>query len=160
MDPAPAPDEPPQQRWIDGPRLLIGIVVAALAAGPVFFIAGTLASAFVASPGGDVFRWTEAEALPLLLFRAIRYAFLPALLPATLGAALMAVFGAMFTGARSWLAWLLAGAVEAGLICLLFPDLLAFRLLAVALLITGIACAAICRAFARWPADEGAETKA
>ncbi len=64
--------------------------------------------------------------------------------------------GAMFTGARSWLAWLAAGAVEAGVICLLFPDLLGFRIVLVALVATGIVCAAICRPFARWPADADA----
>jgi hypothetical protein len=151
MDPATEPNKP--QRLVDGPRLLAGIVVAALAAGPVFFIAGTLISGFLASPGAEVFSWAGAEALPFLLLLAIRYAFLPAILPVTLGAAAMAVLGAMFRGARSWLAWMLAGAVLAGVICLLFPDLLAFRPLAVALLITGIICAAICRAFARWPED-------
>jgi hypothetical protein len=158
MDPTPAPNKP--QRLIDGPRLLAGIVVAALAAGPVFFIAGTLASGFIASPGAEVFRWAEAEALPLILLYSVRYAFLPALLPATLGAALMAVIGAMFTGARSWLAWLAAGAMEAGVICLLFPDLLGFKLVLVAVVATGVLCAAICRAFARWPQDEGAEDPA
>ena len=59
-------------------------------------------------------------------------------------------------GARSWLAWMLAGAMVAGLICLLFPDLLSFRLLAVALVVTGIVCGAVCRAFTRWPEDAGA----
>jgi hypothetical protein len=69
----------------------------------------------------------------------------------------MAVLGAMFRGARSWFAWMLAGLVLAGLICLLFPDLLrTFRLLAVALLITGLLCGAICRALARWPEDADA----
>jgi hypothetical protein len=51
---------------------------------------------------------------------------------------------------------MLAGAILAGLICLLFPDLLSFRLLAVALLVTGIFCGVICRAFARWPEDADA----
>jgi len=155
MDPAPAANRP--QRLIAGPRLLAGIVVAALAAGPVFFIAGSLLSGFVASPGGEVFGWTtDAEALPLILLLSIRYAFLPAVLPVTLGAAAMAVLGAMFRGARAWLAWMLAGALLAGLVCLLFPDLLSrYRLLAAALLVTGIACGLICRAFARWPEDAG-----
>ena len=150
---APAPEPNKRQRLIDGPRLLGGIVVAALAAGPIFFIAGTLVSGLIASPGGDVFRWAEAQALPLILLQAVYYAFLPSILPVTLGAAGMSVLGAMFRSARAWLAWMLAGAILAGIICLLFPDLLSFRLLAVALLITGIICGAICRAFARWPED-------
>ena len=154
MDPAPAPSK--RQRLVDGPRLLAGIVVTALAAGPVFFIAGTLASGFIASPGREVFSWAEAQPLPFILLLSVRYAFLPALLPATLGAAAMAVLGAMFRRARSWLAWMLAGAILAGLACLLFPDLLAFRLLAVALLVTGLASGLICRAFARWPVDADA----
>jgi hypothetical protein len=153
---APAPEPNKRQRLVDGPRLLGGIVVAALAAGPFFFIAGTLVSGLIASPGGEVFRWAEAEALPLILLQAVYYAFLPSILPVTLGAAGMAVLGAMFRSARAWLAWMLAGAILAGLICLLFPDLLSFRLLAVALLITGIVCGAICRAFARWPEDADA----
>ena len=151
MDPAPRPNK--SRRLVDGPRLLGGIVVAALAAGPVFFLAGTLVTGAVASPGAEVFSWAEAQALPFILLSAIRYAFLPAVLPVTLGAAGMAVLGAMFRRARSWLAWLLAGVLLAGLICLLFPDLLSFRLLAVALLMTGTICGAICRAFARWPED-------
>lgn len=158
MAPAPGPNRP--QRLVHGPRLLAGIVVAALAAGPVFFIAGTLASAFVASPGGEVFRWVEAADLPVIMLMAVRYAFLPAVLPVTLGAAAMAVLGAMFRRARSWLAWMFAGLLLAGLICLLFPDLLSFRLLAVALLITGIVCGIICRAFARWPEDADAPGRA
>ena len=55
---------------------------------------------------------------------------------------------------------LLAGAILAGIACLLFPDLLAFRLLAVALLITGLVCGLICRAFARWPEDADAADQA
>jgi hypothetical protein len=154
---APAPEPNRRQRLVDGPRLLAGIVVAALAAGPVFFLSGTLLSAFVASRGGEVFRWAEGEALPFILLQSIFYTFLPALLPATLGAAGMAVLGAMFRHARWWLVWLLAGALLAGLICLLFPDLLlTFPLLAIALLITGISCGAICRAFVRWPEDADA----
>lgn len=157
MAPTPEPNKP--QRLVDGPRLLAGIVVAALAAGPVFFIAGSLVSAFIASPGGEVFHWVGAQDLPLILLLSVRYSFLPALLPVTLGTAAMAVLGAMFRRARSWLAWMLAGVVLAGLICLLFPDLLSFRLLAVALLLTGIACAIVCRAFARWPEDADAPAR-
>ena len=153
---APAPETNRRRRLVDGPRLLGGIVVAALAAGPVFFIAGTLLSGVIASPGGEVFRWAEGQPLPFILLLSVRYAFLSAILPATLGAAGMAVLGAMFRGARSWLAWMLAGAMVAGLICLLFPDLLSFRLLAVALVVTGIVCGAVCRAFTRWPEDAGA----
>ena len=160
MDPAPEKAEPARQRLVDGVRLLIGIVVAAVAAGPIFFISGALASGLINSAGNEVFDWASAGDLPLILLFAIGYAFLPALLPATLGAAIMAVLGAMFLGARSWLAWLAAGAIEAGMICLLFPDLFSFRLLIVALVTTSIACAAICRAFARWPADEDAEIEA
>ena len=149
---APAPNKP--QRLVDGPRLLAGIVVAALAAGPVFVIAGTLLSGAIGSRGAEVFRWAEGQPLPFILLLSVRYVFLSAILPATLGAAGMAVLGAMFRGARAWLAWLLAGAALAGLICLIFPDLLTvYRLLAVALLITGMICGAICRAFARWPED-------
>jgi hypothetical protein len=154
-----APALPPnnRQRLVDGPRLLAGIVVTALAAGPVFFIAGTLASGFIASPGGEVFSWAEGQALPFILLLSIRYAFLPAILPVTLGAAAMVVLGAMFRAARSWLAWLLAGAILAGIACLLFPDLLStYRKLAVALMIAGPVCGLICRAFARWPQDAGA----
>lgn len=154
MDPKPPANK--RQRLVDGPRLLAGIVVAALAAGPVFFIAGTLLAGVIASPGGEVFSWAESQSLPFILLTAIRYAFLPAILPTTLGAAAMAVLGAMFRGARSWLAWPLAGAILAGIACLLFPDLLVFRLLAVALLTTGAICGIICRAFARWPQDADA----
>jgi hypothetical protein len=155
MDRTPEPTS--RQKLVDGPRLLAGIVVAALAAGPVFFTAGTLLSGLIVSPGAEAFRWAEGADLPILLLLSVRYAFLPALLPVTIGAAAMAVLGAMFRRARSWLAWLLAGLVLAGVVCLaLFPDLLTFRLLAVALLITGIACAMICRAFVRWPEDADA----
>jgi len=154
MAEAPAPNK--RQRLVDGPRLLAGIVVAALAAGPVFFIAGTLLAPVIASPG-SVFGWVEGQALPFVLLLSVRYVFLSAILPVTLGATAMAVLGAMFRGARSWLAWLLAGLILAGLICLLLPDLLStFRQLGVALLITGSACGLICRAFARWPHDADA----
>ena len=153
---APAPGPSKRQRLVDGPRLLAGIVVTALAAGPVFFIAGTLLSGVIASPGQEAFRWAEGQALPFILLLSVRYAFLSAILPVTLGAAAMSVLGAMFRGARSWLAWMLAGTILAGIACLLFPDLLAFRLLAVALLLTGIVCGIVCRAFARWPEDAGA----
>jgi hypothetical protein len=47
----------------------------------------------------------------------------------------------------------------AGLICLLYPDLLSrYRLLAAALLASGILCGLICRAFARWPEEAGTPT--
>ena len=155
MVPEPAPNK--RQRLVDGARLLGGIVVTALAAGPVFFVAGTLASGIVPSLGGEVFSWAEGQALPLILLQAIYKAFLPSLLPVTLGAAAMVVLGAMFRRARSWLAWMLAGGILAGIICLLFPDMLStYRRVAVALLITGIACGLICRAFARWPQDADA----
>jgi hypothetical protein len=153
----PAPEPNKRQRLVDGPRLLGGIVVTALAAGPVFFVAGTLASSFVPSLGGEVFGWAKGQALPLILLQAIYKAFLSSLLPVTLGAAAMVVLGAMFRRARSWPAWMTAGAILAGIICLLFTDTLStYRLLAVALLITGIICGAICRAFARWPEDADA----
>ena len=152
MAPVPGPNR--RQRLIDGPRLFAGIVVTALAAGPLFFLSGTLLMAVMASPGGETFRWAENQALPLILLASVRYAFLPAILPVTLGAAAMVVLGAMFRTARSWLVWAFAGLALAGIVCLLFPDLLAtFRLLAVALLITGLCCGIICRAFARWPED-------
>ena len=155
MDPAPTANK--RRRLVDGPRLLAGIVVTALAAGPIFFIAGTVASSFIASPGRDVFSWAEGQPLPLILLQAIYKAFLPSVLPVTLGAAAMVVLGAMFRRARSWLAWLLAGGILAGIACLLFPDLLStYRQLAVALLIAGPACGLICRAFARWPQDADA----
>ena len=153
---APAPEANKRQQLVDGPRLLAGIVVTALAAGPVFFLSGTLVSGFLGSPGGEVFRWAEAQALPLILLQAIYYAFLPAILPVTFGAAAMVVLGAMFRAARAWLAWMLAGAILTAIICLLFPDLLTFRLLAVALLITGMVSGIICRAFVRWPEDADA----
>lgn len=159
MSQAPGPNKP--QRLVHGPRLLAGIVVAALAAGPVFFIAGSLASAFMTAHGMEVFRWVEAEELPLILLRSMRYVFLSAILPATLGAAAMAVLGAMFRGARSWLAWMFAGAVLAGLICLVFPDLVVtYRVHAVALLVTAVICGIICRAFVRWPEDADAADEA
>jgi len=154
---APEPPANKRQRLVDGPRLLAGIVVAALAAGPAFFIAGTLLSGLVPSRGGEVFRWAEAADLPIILLMSVRYAFLSAVLPVTLGAAAMAVLGAMFRRARSWLAWMLAGLVLAALVCLLFPDFLTvYRLLAAALLVTGVSCGMICRAFARWPVDADA----
>lgn len=153
-----APPEPnKRQRLVDGPRLLAGIVVTALAAGPLFFIAGTLLSTLVASRGGEVFHWAEAQSLPFILLLSVRYAFLSSLLPVTLGAAAMVVLGAMYRRARSWFFWMLAGASLAGIICLLFPDMLStYRLLAIALLITGMACGLICRAFIRWPEDADA----
>jgi hypothetical protein len=157
---APVPEPNRRQRLIDGPRLFAGIVVTALAAGPLFFISGALVSALMTSRGGEVFRWAETQALPLILLNAIRYAFLPAILPVTLGAAAMVVLGAMFRSARSWLAWAFVGTLLAGFICLLFPDLLSFRLLAVALLITGLISGIVCRAFARWPEDADAADEA
>lgn len=155
MGPEPAPSK--RQRLVDGPRLLGGIVVTALAAGPIFFIAGTLLSGAIASRGTEVFRWADGQPLPFILLLSIRYVFLSAILPTTLGAASMVVLGAMFRRARSWLAWMLAGMILAGIICLIFSDLLSnYRLLGVALLITGPVCGAICRAFARWPEDADA----
>jgi hypothetical protein len=158
---APAPEPGRRQKLVDGPRLLAGIVVAALAAGPVFFIAGALGSSFIVSTGAEAFRWAEATDLPVLLLLSVRYVFLSAVLPVTLGTAAMVVLGAMFRGARSWVLWILAGAALAGLICLLFPDLVStFRLHGFALLVTGIACGIICRAFARWPEDADAADEA
>lgn len=158
---APTPEPNKRQRLVDGPRLLAGIVVTALAAGPVFFLAGSLASRFIASRGGEVFGLVEGQALPIILLLSVRYVFLSAVLPVTLGAAAMTVLGAMFRRARSWLAWMFAGALLAGLICLLFPDLLStFRRLGVALLVTGPVCGLICRAFARWPEDADAPDQA
>jgi hypothetical protein len=157
MVPPPRPSEPGRRRLIDGPRLFAGIIVGALAAGPLFFLAGTFAAPLIPSLGGEAFRWTEGQALPLILIEAIRGAFLSALLPMSLGAAMMGVLGVLFRRARSWLAWLAAGLAEAGLICLLFFS--GFPLLMAALFVTGLGCAAICRAFARWP-DEGADASA
>lgn len=153
MERAPAGDESERRRFVDGPRLIVGIVVAAVAAGPAFFVSGMLASELIAAP--DEAAFSRAGALPLTLLYAIRYAFLPALLPVTFAAAAMAVLGAMFLGARSYLAWLSAGAIEAALISVLFPDLLGFPVVIAALVMTGMVCAVICRAFVRWPAEAG-----
>lgn len=155
------PSEPPRRRWIDGPRLLIGIVVASLAAGPVFFLAGIYLPLVIAGSRVEeaVFFQAGADAppLPLLLLLAIRYAFLPALLPLTILAAALAVLGAMWMTARAWAVWVATGLLAAGLVALLFPDLWTMRQLLIALAITGMGCTATCRAFARWPDEAGVE---
>lgn len=154
---AAAPEPSKRQRLVDGPRLLAGIVVAALAAGPVFFLAGIYLPLVVAGTPVEEMAFglpgNSNTSLPILLLLSIRYAFLPALLPNVMLAAMLAVLGAMWVKARAWTVWLAAGALIAVLVALLVPEMWTMRQLLIALAMTGMVCGAICRAFTRWPED-------
>lgn len=73
-------------------------------------------------------------------------------LPNLIGTTLMTTLGARFRPARSPFAWVGAGALGALLLVIIYagPSLLDWTFLA-PIVLTGVACAGICRAFTRWP---------
>jgi hypothetical protein len=155
MEPARPGNERQGPRLGDGLRLIAGILAAAIAAGPVLVLM-TMAAAALAGVGAqpdDGF--LRGGSFWLLLAQAVREVFLPALIASTLGAVSLAVAGAMVVEARTYKVWVVGGGIEALLVCLLVPDLLKPVQLAAAVAVTGMVCAAICRAFVRWPEAEG-----
>ncbi len=125
-------------------RFAGAVVVASLAAGPAFWLIMELGSLF----RGKALAWHSVEfAIVTIPYGAI-FAFLPNLI----GTAIMTALGAWFPMARSFLAWIGAGAVGGLLIAIIFfAALIEEGQLISALILNGMACAAICRAFTRWP---------
>ncbi len=122
-------------------RLAVGILIATLAAGPIFvlpFIGMGLIRGDTTAPSA------LAQGLAISAF-AIPYGAMLAILPNVLGAAAMVWAGGQLPLARSWIAWASAGLVSGALLGLLIgtggPLMLGW---------TGLWCALICRAMARW----------
>jgi hypothetical protein len=156
MEPPRPESERRRLRFRDGLRLIAGIVVASLAAGPVFLLLPMVAAALAGVDlGADDGFPMGGGSLWLLPVLAVREMFLPALIATTLGAVSLTVAGAMVPEARTYKVWIVAGAIEALLVCLLFPALLQAREMILAMVLAGTVCAAICRAFTRWPEETG-----
>ena len=124
------------------------IVVASLAAGPIVWFSTLLVSLPSSLP---VLDW---GILWIAIF-TIPYGAIFAFLPILIGTATMTALGAWFRWARAPLAWIGAGALGGALFVAITtgmaPNDLPFL---VTMVPTGAACAAICRAFTRWPDSE------
>ena len=107
-----------------GLRFAGAVVVASLAAGPALWLNMVLAGLF----SGEALDWQQV--------------WVP----------IVTALGAWFPMARSFLAWIGAGALGGLLFAIIFfADLIEEGQLVSALILNGMACAAICRAFTRWP---------
>lgn len=127
-----------------GLRFAGAVAVASLAAGPAFWLNMMLAALF----SGEAQNWQRVW-FPIV---AIPSGFIFAFLPNLIGTAIMTALGAWFPMARSFLAWIAAGAVGGLIIAIIFfAALIEEGQLVSALILNGMACAAICRAFTRWP---------
>jgi hypothetical protein len=127
-----------------GLRFIGAILAASLAAGPLMWFAMLLMDLPTVTRMGWEVLSGAIQTIPLGAF----FAFLPNLI----GATVMTGLGALFRPARSPFAWIGAGALGGLLVAAIFnATALEDRSLFVAMILTGMACAAICRAFTRWP---------
>jgi hypothetical protein len=128
------------------------IIAASIAAGPLFWLCVALMglSSGMTDMSGE-FGWFAIRSIPVGAF----FAFLPNLI----GTAGMTALGSRFKPAQSPFAWIGAGAVGGLVVAVILtgtrlPD----PYIAAAMVLTGMACAAICRAFTRWPDEaDGAQ---
>jgi hypothetical protein len=134
-----------------GLRFIGAVFSASFVAGPLFVLSAVLIG-LPFSPsilGGDVVSFAM-KTIPFGVFLSF--------LPNLIGATVMTGLGALFRPARSVLAWIGAGAAG-GLLCgaifgvMNWPE----RASLAAMILTGMACAAICRAFTRWPEEPGGD---
>lgn len=127
------------------------IVVASLCAGPIFWFSALLVSLPSTLPALDWgILWIAVFTIP---YGAI-FAFLPILI----GTATMTALGAWFRWARSPLVWIGAGGLGGALFVTINSGTGPNDLPLLATMIpTGMGCAAICRAFTRWPDWDGEE---
>jgi hypothetical protein len=132
-----------------GLRFGAAIIVASLAAGPIFWFSALLVSLPSSLPVLDLgILWIAIFTIP---YGAI-FAFLPVLI----GTAVMTALGAWFRWARSPLVWIAAGGLGGALFVVITTGAPAHDLsFLVTMVPNGAACAAICRAFTRWPEPDG-----
>jgi len=128
-----------------GFRFAGAVIVASLAAGPITWFGAVL----ISLPSGRGTLSSEVLAFALL---TIPYGAIIAFLPNLVGTAIMTALGSWFPLARSPLAWIGAGGLGGALFAILNsgPTLTDGPFVAI-MTLTGMACAAICRAFTRWP---------
>ncbi|HYI49866.1 MAG TPA: hypothetical protein VEX35_15520 [Allosphingosinicella sp.] len=129
-------------------RFIGAILVASLAAGPLMWFAMVLMNIPTVPGVGWEILSVAIQTIPL----GALFAFLPNLI----GATVMTGLGALFRPARSPFAWIGAGALGGLLVAAIFnAAALDDKSMFVAMILTGMACAAICRAFTRWPEEAG-----
>jgi hypothetical protein len=136
-----------------GLRFGAAIIVATLAAGPIFWFSALLVS-IPSNPA--LLDW----GMFLLAILTIPYAVIFAFLPILIGTATMTALGAWFLWARSFFAWIGAGGLGGALFAAINSGTEPSDLQILAVMaLTGAACAAICRALTRWPDwEDGAST--
>jgi hypothetical protein len=126
----------------------IGVLLASLAAGPVFLISNVLARAYLELPRPvPVAAETLIQLLAALLI-ALAIGFFLALIPNIVGTGLMKLLGARWHGARAPACWVVAGAASGAALAQLSGAFSQGPDLAFALVATSVICARISRAFA------------
>jgi hypothetical protein len=123
-----------------GLRFVAAIVAASICAGPLFWL-------------GLVLLGRSSDAFAILIIPLGAYfTFLPNLI----GTAVMTMLGNRLRSARSSFAWIAAGAAGGlAFAVILTGTTLPDPHVAAAMVLTGMACAAICRAFTHWPEETG-----
>jgi hypothetical protein len=126
-------------------RFIGAVFAASIATGPLFCFSVVLIDVSSGRAGlGETLLSLVIESIPVGAF----FGFLPNLI----GTTLMTTLGARFRPARSAFAWVGAGALGGLLLVILYAGLgLSDWTFLAAMVLTGMACAGICRAFTRWP---------
>jgi hypothetical protein len=135
-----------------GLRFGAGVLLASLAAGPIFWFSAILISLPTNTTSLDwALLWIATITIP--------YGGIFAFLPIVIGAAAMTALSAWLRWARSRLAWIGAGGLGGALYATINVGALPNEWqVPAAMVLTGMGCAAICHAITRWPdGDDGAQ---
>lgn len=132
-----------------GLRFGAAVVLASLAAGPIVCFSALLVSI---PTNGPALNW----GIIWIAVFTIPYGAIFAFLPILVGTAAMTALGAWFRWARSPLAWVGAGALGGAFLGTMNGGTAPYDLpLLATMILTGAACAALCRALTRWPDRDG-----
>jgi energy-coupling factor transporter transmembrane protein EcfT len=127
----------------------VSIVLACVAAGPVFMVSTALAALYLQLPKPLHVPIDIAGAFVMMLIPSVVIGFILSFLPNWGGSRLLFYIGELFPAARPWPVWLgggaLLGAIIVGAVGAFSQPAAAFGLV-----FTSASCAAICRHSAAW----------
>ena len=133
----------------NNPLPSVSIVLACIAAGPIFLVSTALAALYFELPRPIVPTPEMAGLFVMMLVPSVVVGFILSILPNWAGSRLLLFAGGLFPAARPWPVWLGGGALLGAVVA---AEVGAFGQPPVAfgLVFTSACCAAICRHSAAW----------